>query len=113
MLDLLLTRERKISTAIGEGVANPHTNSYLVSEEMDSVSLVRPSVAFDFGALDHKPVHSCFFLFASNFTRHSALQKKIALFCIEKKHRELLEHLESKEELLEAVREWEDSLSYN
>lgn len=111
MQELLITREKKISTAIGEGVAIPHTNSYLVAEEMGSVSLVKPQVAFDFGALDQKPVHSCFFLFASNLARHTALQKKIALFCNEKEHRDLLCSFKSKRELLDRVREWEDTLS--
>ena len=109
--ELLLDRENLMSTALNEGVAVPHTRDFLLSKTYDVVVLVYPKKPIEYGALDHKPVHSLFFLFACEDKKHLNLLAKIAYFCNRKDHIELLKQKPSKKDLLNAVRNWEASLA--
>lgn len=107
---LLIEREKMMSTAIGNGIAVPHTRDFLVPSHLDTVSLVHPLHPINFDALDKQPVHSCFFLFASNPKNHLRLLAKIASFCQVQEHRELLASAPTKRDLLITVRKWEQTL---
>ena len=110
LTDMLIERENLMSTALNEGVALPHTRDFLLSKAYDMVTLVFPKEPIEYGALDGKPVHSLFFLFACEGKRHLNLLAKIAFFCNQKQHIELLKQKPNKKELLHAIHTWEAEL---
>ena len=56
--DLVLEREAKGTTGMGEGIAIPHTNQSDVTEIMGAIG--RSEAGVDFQALDGEPVHLVF-----------------------------------------------------
>lgn len=78
-LTALLERERMHTTAIGEGVAFPHTRNPLAT------LLKRPILIFGrhrkgvpFGALDTKPVQLLFLLASPNLTDHLTMLARLS-----------------------------------
>lgn len=110
LTDLLLERERLMTTALSNGIAVPHTRDFLLQEAYDVVAVVIPKEPIDYGALDGQPVHTLFFLFACDDKRHLHLLAKLAHFCSQKANLELLKNRPSKDELLDAIKNWESNL---
>jgi nitrogen PTS system EIIA component len=111
LTDLLLDRERLMPTALGHGVAVPHTRDFLLNTHFDVVTVVYPKEPLEFGALDGKPVHTLFFLFACEDKRHLHLLAKLAHLCSRPENLELLKSRPDQNRLLAAVKQWEGSLS--
>ncbi len=109
--ELLLEREKLMSTALNNGIALPHTRDFLLPNPQDVVVVAYPKNPIDYDALDHLPVHTLFFLFASQDKMHLSLLAKIAFFCTQKEHLEFLQKKPTKRELLRQVQIWEASLS--
>ena len=105
--DLLLDREKLMPTALNNGIAVPHTRDFLLTGPTDIVVVVFPKRAIDWGALDENPVHTLFFLFASDDKRHLHLLAKLAHLSSNQKALELMRGKPSKKELLDYVKEWE------
>src|SRR5207244_3368095 len=78
LTDLLLDRERHQPTSLGHGIGIPHTRDFLLNNSQDVVSVVFPEHPLDYGAPDGQPVHTLFFLFASDDKKHLHLLAKIA-----------------------------------
>lgn len=110
LTELLLDRERAQATSLGNGIGIPHTRDFFLKNNQDSVSLVLLDKPIEYGALDRKPVHSMFFLFASNNKKHLHLLAKIAHLSSLPSTLELLQQHPSKEEFLKYVKEWESSI---
>ena len=110
LTDLLLDRERLMPTALNNGIAVPHTREFLIKKAYDVVVIVYPDRPIDWGALDEQPVHTLFFLFASNDKRHLHLLAKIAHFISEQKALDYLKTRPSKQELLEYMKNWEATI---
>jgi PTS system nitrogen regulatory IIA component len=110
LTDLLLDRERLMSTALSNGVAVPHTRDFLLQEAFDMVAVVFPKKPIEYGALDGRPVHTLFFLFACDDKRHLHLLAKIAHLCTQAENLDFLTRRPSKEQLLEAIKNWESQL---
>jgi len=110
MTDLLLDREQLQSTGVGNGIAIPHTRDYLLNTHTDIVVVAFPEKPLDYNALDGKPVHTLFFLFACDDRRHLNLLAKVAHFCNLPTTPNFLEERPSKEALLEAIKGWESSV---
>lgn len=110
LTDLLLDRERLMPTALNNGIAVPHTREFLIKKPYDVVVVVFPDRPLEWGALDGKPVHTLFFLFASNDKRHLHLLAKLAHFISDQKALDYLSTRPSKQELLEYIKEWEGSI---
>lgn len=108
--ELLLDRENLQSTGLGNGIAIPHTRDYLLNTHNDVVFVSFPANPIDYDALDGKPVHSLFFLFACDDKRHLHLLAKIAHLSNLPETHLLLQSRPSKETLLEYVKNWEGSL---
>lgn len=109
--DLLLEREKLQPTALGHGIALPHTRDFLLNRSYDIMVVAYPKKPLDYEALDGIPVHTLLFLFASDDKRHLHLLAKIAYLA---SHGPALEKLKSrpdKEHLLEYVRQWEGNLN--
>lgn len=108
--ELLLERERLMPTALNGGVAVPHTRELLLGGLFDAVVVVFLKNPVDWGALDGNPVHTLFFLFACDDKRHLNLLAKIAHYVSSGAARQgLLPHT-TKVELLENIKEWEQSI---
>lgn len=110
MTELLLERERLMSTALNNGLAVPHTRESLLDSSYDAIALVFPKEPVDFAALDKKPVHALFFLFACDDRRHLNLLAKIAHFSRDEKNSQFLKERPNKQELLSTIQKWESTL---
>lgn len=108
--ELLLDRENLQPTALNNGVALPHARDCILRDGRDVVTVVFPDEPIPYGALDGKPVHTLFFLFASDDKRHLHLLAKIAHFSSQKKTLDFLRSKPSKQKLLEYVKEWESAI---
>jgi PTS system nitrogen regulatory IIA component len=108
--ELLLDREKLMPTALSNGVAVPHTRDFLLQESFDVVSVVFPKKPIEYGALDGKPVHTLFFLFACDDKRHLHLLAKLAHLSSKPDNLAFLKRHPSKAQLLDAIKEWESNL---
>ena len=109
--DLLLDREKLMPTALSNGVAVPHTRDFLLQESFDVVSIVFPKKPIEYGALDGKPVHTLFFLFACDDKRHLHLLAKLAHLSSKPDNMAFLRRHPTKAQLLERIKQWETSLN--
>jgi PTS system nitrogen regulatory IIA component len=110
MSELILDRENLQPTGLGHGIAIPHTRDYLLETGHDIVAIAFPKKPLAYGALDGKPVHTLFFLFACEDKRHLHLLSKIAHLNRLPETMALLQSKPSKETLLEYIREWESGI---
>ncbi|NGX61325.1 MAG: Nitrogen regulatory protein [Chlamydiae bacterium] len=110
--DLFLDREKMMSTALGSGIAIPHTRDFLLDTHYDEVLVVYPKNPLPYDALDGQPVHTLFFLFACEDRHHLSLLSKIAHLCAQEKARAFLQTRPPKERLLDYIKHWESSLSH-
>lgn len=108
--ELLLERERLQSTGLGHGIGLPHTKDYLLNTHLDVVVVAFPKKPLLYDAIDGKPVHTLFFLFACDDKRHLHLLAKIAHLSSKAESIELLQSKPSKEQLLEYIKNWEGSI---
>jgi len=111
LTDLLLDREQLMPTALGHGVAVPHTRDFLLGSPFDLVVVVYPKKPLEYGSLDGLPVHTLLFLFACKDTRHLHLLAKIAHLCNEPEKVELLKSKPESAQLLPLIKKWESQLS--
>lgn len=107
MTDLLLDRERLMPTALNNGIGVPHTRDTLLNAHQDIVIVVFLDEPLDYGALDGRPVHTLFFLFACEDKRHLHLLAKIAHLSSQPHALEFFQSKPSKEKMLAFVKEWE------
>lgn len=110
LTELLLSREKLHSTAVGHGIAIPHTRDFLLNAHQDSVVVAFPAHPIPYDALDNLPVETLFFLFACSDKRHLHLLAKLAHLSNNEQARNLFKLKPSKEELLLFIREWESNL---
>jgi nitrogen PTS system EIIA component len=105
--ELLIDREEMMPTALNNGIAVPHTRDFLRKGPLDMVFVVYPKEPIEYGALDKKPVHALFFLFASNDKGHLQLLAKLAHLGSNAKALDFLRTKPNKKELLDYIRNWE------
>jgi len=108
--DLLMDRENLQPTALNNGIAIPHTRDFLLNVHFDMVTVVFPQHPIEYGALDNKPVHTLFFLFASDDKRHLHLLAKIAHLSSQSETLKLLQSKPSKDKFLEYIKNWEGGI---
>lgn len=111
LTDLFLDRERLMPTALGHGIAVPHSREILLDAHFDLVTVVFPKEPIEYGALDGEPVHSLFFLLASEETHHLHLLAKIAHLMAQPQSRAFFQGQPSKKDLLSHIKAWEQTLS--
>lgn len=107
LVELLMDRERLMSTALSHGIAVPHPREFIVKGPFDQVVVAFLDKPIDFDSLDGSPVHTMFFLFSSQDKRHLHLLSKIAHLSSSSHLLEQLRVASSKEEVLALVKEWE------
>lgn len=108
--DLLMDRENLQPTALNNGIAIPHTRDFLLNAHFDMISVVFPEHPIEYGALDNKPVHTLFFLFASDDKRHLHLLAKTAHLSSQPETLQLLQSKPSRDKLLEYIKNWESNI---
>lgn len=113
LTDLFMEREKMMSTSLGSGFALPHARDLLLYGRSDVLAVVFLEKPIAFDALDGEPVHTLFFLLASNNKRHLTLLSKIAHLINNPSMREKFAKRPSKIELLEMVKTWEENLVSN
>lgn len=111
MTDLLLDRESLMPTALNNGIAVPHTRDTLLNSPHDVVVTVFLDQPLEYGALDKKPVHTLFFLFACEDKRHLHLLAKIAHLSSQPAVLEFLHSKPTKDQLLDFIKEWENKIT--
>jgi PTS system nitrogen regulatory IIA component len=110
MTDLLLDRENLMPTALNNGIAVPHTRDSLLQSQHDAVVVVFLDEPLEYGALDGKPVHTLFFLFACEDKRHLHLLAKIAHLSNQPHALDFFQTQPSKEKLLSFIKSWESQI---
>lgn len=108
--DLLLDREKLMPTALSHGVGVPHTRDFLLQESYDVVVIVFPKKPIEYGALDNKPVHTLFFLFACDDKRHLHLLAKIAHLSSKGDNLKFMKSHPDKSEVLNYIKKWEGGI---
>ena len=110
LTNMLLERENLQPTALNNGIALPHTRDFLLDAHYDAVAIAFLDKPIEYGALDGKPVHTLFFLFASNDKMHLHLLAKIAHLSSDAAALAFFQTQPSKEEVLDYVKNWETPL---
>jgi nitrogen PTS system EIIA component len=112
LYQVLLAREALGSTGIGEGIAIPHVRNPIV------LHLSRPMVTLcflerpvDFGALDGKPVTTLFTLISPTVRAHLYLLSRLGFALRDPDFKNAVLRQASREEILEALRRVEDSMT--
>lgn len=108
--ELLLDREKLMSTALSNGIAVPHTRDFLLQESYDVVAVVFPETPIEYGALDGELVHTLFFLFACDDKRHLHLLSKLAHLSSKGDGLAFLRSQPTKTSLLDYIRHWEGNI---
>lgn len=108
--ELLIDREKMMPTALNNGVGVPHTRDFLIDTHFDVIAVVIPKKAIEYGALDEKPVNILFFLFACEDKRHLNLLAKLAHLASQEEALQLFSKRPSQSELLNFVKNWENTL---
>jgi PTS system nitrogen regulatory IIA component len=108
--ELLLDRERLMSTSLGCGVAVPHPREFISKAPVDRVILAFLDEPVDFEAFDKKPVHTLFFLFSSQDKKHLHLLAKIAHLSGSEAALEFFKSRPSKEAVLAFIKAWEGKI---
>lgn len=104
--DLLLSREKLMSTALGDGLAIPHLRVPVVVDApgpLLGVFFTREPI--EMGALDGKPVHTLFLLLSLTPKQHLELLARLASLFREAAFVDLLRSRASAGVLLEWIRE--------
>lgn len=79
ILHMLLAREKLGSTGIGEGFAIPHVRNPIVLRVPEPlVTLFLLDHPIDFGAIDHRPVHSVFLAITPTTQSHLLVLSRLA-----------------------------------
>jgi len=110
LTELLLDREQLQPTALNNGIGIPHTRDFLLDAPIDVVTVVFPEKPIPYGAMDEKPVHTLFFLFAGDDKKHLHLLAKIAHLSSQAKTLQMLQSKPDKETLLSYIRDAESKL---
>lgn len=108
--ELLLDRENLMPTALSNGIGVPHTRDFLLQESYDVIAVVFPAKPIEYGALDGKPVHTLFFLFACDDKRHLHLLAKLAHLSSKPENLAYLKRHPTKAQLLETLKNWEANI---
>ena len=108
--DDVWTRERRVSTGVGQGLALPHARTAAVSETVAAfATLARP---VDYGALDGAPVRLVLLLAGPEAERgrHVRLLSRVSLVMSDAGVRQRLADAETAGAVLREVREAEERL---
>lgn len=108
---VLLARESLGSTAIGEGIAIPHTRNPIVFHvDQPLLTLCFLEKPVDFDAIDGLPVHTVFALICPNINSHLGLLSHLAYALKDPAFKRMLNARASREELLAQLKKIESQI---
>ena len=111
LLRALRERERLHSTAIGDGIALPHTRNALVGlVDHSIVVFARHASGIPYGALDNIPARLFFLLIAPTVTQHLAILARLSRMLRDPKVRQNLLAADGSEKVIAIVREAEGKM---
>lgn len=112
LLQVLMARESLGSTGIGEGFAIPHVRNPIVLHiPRPMISLCFLDKPVDFGAIDHKPVHTLFAIVSPTVRAHLHLLSRLMYLLRADSFRRLLAERGTRQELLEESARLEQALA--
>jgi PTS system nitrogen regulatory IIA component len=112
ILHMLLAREKLGSTGIGEGFAIPHVRNPIVLRVPEPlVTLFLLNHPIDFGAIDHRPVHSVFLSITPTTQSHLLILSRLATVLQDAGVRRAITERASPAQILAAVERAETPLS--
>lgn len=109
--DMLIERENLMSTALGDGIAVPHTRDFLLHDYTDAAVIAYLEKPMDWGAIDGTKTDTLIFLFACDDKRHLNLLAKVARLTTLEETKNHLKERPSKEDLLDSILSFEKKLS--
>lgn len=102
ILHYILEREEMMPTAIGQGIAIPHSRNPIISDINDeSISICFLEKPVDYQAIDGELVHTLFVVLSSRPKRHLEILSKIAGICRDAEFVKLLNERASKQKLID------------
>jgi len=102
LIAALQEREKLFSTAIGQGIAIPHTRTPAIENEADTrVGLFFLRGQVDFRALDREPVNTLFITLLADRKNHLRILQRIGYFCSQQDFMALLRRRAPREEIFE------------
>ncbi len=109
---MLIAREKMMSTSIGNGIAIPHVRNPLVLHiDQPSIALCFLKKPVDFRAIDGRPVFILFTILSPSVKKHLAILSRLA-FCLQNaKLQEYLHAKATQEQILAEIRILESRLS--
>lgn len=108
IIKALLSREEMMTTAVGRGIAVPHSRKPIVTAAFDEqISICYLKNPVDFDALDRKPVKTLFIILTGSPRRHLDALSKISYLCHLDSFVDMLNRQASKEEILQFIEEKE------
>jgi PTS system nitrogen regulatory IIA component len=103
-------RERMMNTAMGNGVAVPHTRTPIVRSPRDeNLSVCFLNHPIDFSSLDGEPVHTIFIPLTASVQQHLEVLSKITFLCRQDEFMALLRAQASRGEIMAYVQERESN----
>lgn len=100
----LCDRERIMSTAVGHGIALPHSRgTILKNEENQQITVCYLKEPIDMNAPDARHVYVMFVLLTSNAQTHLQMLSQLATLFKDEKFKQLLENHSGLEELINAI----------
>lgn len=112
LLQMLLAREKLASTAIGDGIAFPHTrNPIALHVDRPMVTLCFLEQPVDFDALDGKPVQALFVVISPTLRAHLHLLSRLAFALRDEEFKSLVQEQASRETLIGTLRRLSTRLS--
>ena len=108
-IDGIIKREDVESTAIGNGIAIPHTRGEFCKHLAISIGMSKKGI--DFNALDGKPVHIVFMIAAPEEARKEYLQviAKIARFLKSENNKKRILDANTKDDILQVIGDFDAS----
>lgn len=109
---MLIAREKMMSTAVGNGIAIPHVRNPLVLHvDHPSISLCFLKKPVDFKALDGKPVFIVFTILSPSVKKHLGILSRLA-FCLQNAKLQEYLHLKApREQILAEIRVLESGIA--
>lgn len=108
--EAIYSREQMMNTAIGGGVAVPHSRTPIIRSARDeNLSICFLNNPVDFGSLDGEPVHTLFVPLTASVHQHLEILSKITFLCRQQDFKSLLLAQVPRREILAYVQKKEES----
>jgi mannitol/fructose-specific phosphotransferase system IIA component (Ntr-type) len=112
LLRALREREQLHSTAIGDGIALPHSRNALVGlVDHPIIVFARHAKGIPYGALDNVPAQLFFLLIAPTVTQHLAILARLSRLLREPKLRQGLLNADRPDKVVSLIRDGESKLT--